>query len=134
MAVRACLDTRFYTVHFSERPVWTTRVVQAAGQSESLIVSSTISITELVYLMTQKLSLETVRLRLGSAKQAGIEFIPASEEIAHQAGRIVLEEREVPIADAIIAATALAHTGGRVYTDDPHFKRIPGIRVLWGQA
>lgn len=134
MAIRACLDTRFYTVHFAEKPSWTRKVVQAAHLSESLLVSSTISITELVYLVTPDMGLESMSLRVGSAKQAGIEFIPPSEEIADQAGRIILAAGNLPIADAIIAATALAHTGGRVYTDDPHFKKVPGIRVFWGRA
>jgi len=38
------------------------------------------------------------------------------------------------MADAIIAATAVTHTEGRVYTDDPHFEKIPGIHTLWGRA
>ncbi|HEX4921911.1 MAG TPA: hypothetical protein VFV92_14375 [Candidatus Bathyarchaeia archaeon] len=29
---------------------------------------------------------------------------------------------------------ALDRTSGRVYTDDPHFDKIPGIHALWGRA
>ncbi len=85
-------------------------------------------------MMTQSVGLETVHLRLDSAKEAGIRFVPPSEEVARRAGAILLKERDLPIADAIIAATAIIHTEGRVYTDDPHFTNISGIRPLWGRT
>lgn len=133
--MRACLDTRFYFTHYAQEvPSWTRRVVEAGRLQGSRLVSSTVTITELVSLMTPGVGLDAVHLRVDSAKDAGIEFIPTSEEIAHQAGEILLKERDLPMADAIIAATAMAHAEGRVYTDDPHFKRIPGIRVIWGRT
>ena|SRR3990172_2643403 len=134
MALRACLDTRFYFTHYGQKtPSWTRRIVEAGRLPGSGLVSSTVTITELISLMTPSVGLDTVRLRVDSAKDAGIKFVPPSEEIAHQAGEILLRVGDLPIADGIIAATAMAHTQGRVYTDDPHFKRIPGVRVLWGQ-
>lgn len=135
MALRACLDTRFYFTHYSqETPSWTKRVVEAGRLAGSGLVSSTITITELISLMTPAVGLNAVHLRVDSAKDAGIKFIPPSEEIAHQAGEILLKKRDLPIADAIIAATAMAYAQGRVYTDDPHFKKIPGISVAWGRT
>ena len=132
--MRACLDTRFYFTHYGqETPSWTRRVVEAGRLPGSGLVSSTITITELISVMTPSVGLDAVHLRVDSAKDAGIRFIPPSEEIAHQAGEILLKEKDLPIADAIIAATAMAYTQGRVYTDDPHFKRIPGIRTVWGR-
>ena len=98
------------------------------------LVLSTITITELLSEMSPAVGLETVQHRINSAKVAGIGFIPPSETIASRAGEISLRDRTVPIADAIIASTALDKTQGRVYTDDPHFEKIPGVRVLWGRA
>ena len=133
--MRACLDTRFYFTHYGqETPSWTRRVVEAGRLPGSGLVSSTITITELISVMTPSVGLDAVHLRVDSAKDAGIRFIPPSEEIAHQAGEILLKEKDLPIADAIIAATAMAYTQGRVYTDDPHFKKIPGISVTWGRT
>jgi len=135
MALRACLDTRFYFAHYSrEAPSWTRRVVADSRSGASLLVSSTITVTELVSSMTPGVGLDAVQLRVGSAKDAGIRLIPPSEEIAGQAGEIILKDRDLPMADAIIAATAVTHTKGRVYTDDPHFEKIPGIHTLWGRA
>lgn len=131
--MKACLDTRFYFTHYGqETPSWTRRVVEAGRLPGSGLVSSTITITELISLMTPGVGLDAVHLRVDSAKDAGIKFIPPSEEIARQAGEILLKEGDLPIADAVIAATAMAHTQGRVYTDDPHFKKIPGIHAIWG--
>ena len=100
----------------------------------SLLVSSTITVTELVSSMTPGVGLDAVQLRVDSAKDAGIRLIPPSEEIARHAGEMILKDRNLPIADAIIAATAIAHTGGRVYSDDPHFEKILGIQAVWGRA
>lgn len=98
-----------------------------------MIVSSTITIAELLSAMGAAVGAETVHLRIKSARTAGIGFVPPSEDMAATAGEMILKDRELPLADAIIAATALDQADGRVYTDDPHFKRIPGIRTVWGR-
>ena len=134
MALIGCLDTRFYFAHAEGRLPWTRRAVDEARQQGSVLVSSTITITELLSEMALAVGLETVQHRINSAKVAGIGFIPPSEAIASLAGEISLKDKTLPIADAIIAATALNTTQGRVYTDDPHFEKIPGIHVLWGRA
>ncbi len=134
MALKACLDTRFYFTHYQETPSWTRRVVEASRQQGSRIISSAVTITELVSLMTPSAGLDAVRVRIQSAKEARIEFIPPSETISHLAGEILLKDRSLPIADAIIAATAIVHTEGRVYTDDPHFEKITGIHPIWGRT
>ncbi len=134
MALTGCLDTRFYFAHAQEKTSWTARILDEAQLSSSRIVSSTITITELLSAMAASVGLETTQLRISSAKRAGVEFIPPSEGIASKAGELSLKSRELPLADAIIAATTLEATQGRIYTDDPHFKRIPGIQTVWGRA
>jgi len=134
MAIVACLDTRFYFAHAQEESAWTRKVVDMARLPGSRIVSSTITIAELLSAMGATVGSETVHHRIKSVRTAGIGFVPPSEEIAAMAGEMLLRDRELPLADAVIAATAVTHTGGRVYTDDPHFSKIPGIRVFWGRA
>jgi predicted nucleic acid-binding protein len=46
------------------------------------------------------------------------------------AGRVALGAPRIPLADAIIAATALTHAGGAVATYDEHFL-IKGVRAEW---
>ncbi len=134
MASVGCLDTRFYFAHADGRFPWTKKAVEEAGHQGSVLLSSTITITELLSEMAPAVGLETVQHRINSAKVAGIAFIPPSEAIALRAGEISLRNKAVPLADAIIASTALDKTQGRVYTDDPHFEKIPGVHVLWGRA
>ena len=134
MALKGCLDTRFFFTYYSrEAPDWAKRVLAFGRLPGARLVASTLTITELVSLMTPNVGRDAVELRIRSAREAGIEFIPLSEELAARAGEIILEG-DRPIADAIIAATSLAHSSGRVYTDDTHFQSIPGIRVVWGRA
>ncbi len=66
-------------------------------------------------------------------KAANIMFVPPTEEIASRAGELLVKDQKLSIADAIIASTALVEADGRLYTDDPHFKQIPGIRTVWGK-
>lgn len=133
--MKACLDTRFYFAHYSkDAPSWTKKVVADSRAGSSYLVSSTVTVTELVSTMTLSVGLDAVRIRINSAKDAGIGLIPPSEEIAGYAGELMLSDHELPMADAIIAATAIVHSGGRVYTDDSHFEKLQGVHVVWGRA
>ncbi len=134
MALVACLDTRFYFAHALEKSPWMERILDQAHLSSSRIVSSTVTIAELLSNMGSNIGLETVQLRIRSAKNHGVVFVPVSENIASQAGEIVLRTRDQPLADSIIAATALELVQGRVCTDDPHFASIPGIQPFWGRS
>jgi predicted nucleic acid-binding protein len=134
MALVGCLDTRFYFAHAEGAHSWTRRTVDEARQQGSMLISSTITITELLSEMAPAVGLETVQHRINSARAAGIGFVPPSETIASLAGEISLKDKTLPIADAIIAATALDKTQGRVYTDDPHFGKIQGIHAIWGRT
>ncbi len=60
-------------------------------------------------------------MRIMAFKASNILFIPVTEEVAHAAGAIALSTPRTPLADALIAATALVHAGGAVVTDDEHF-------------
>jgi predicted nucleic acid-binding protein len=134
MALVGCLDTRFYFAHAEDQSSWTKKIVSEASQRGSLIISSTITIAELLSAMGANVGLETTTLRINSARLAGVKFIPLSEKIASKAGEMILKNNDLPLADAVIAATALDLTQGRVYTDDPHFQKITGIRTLWGKT
>ena len=134
MALVGCLDTRFYFAHAEDQASWTKKIVSEASQRGFLVVSSTITIAELLSTMGADVGFETTTLRINSARLAGVNFIPLSEKIASSAGEMIVKNNDLPLADAVIAATALDLTNGRVYTDDPHFQKITGIRTLWGRT
>src|SRR2546425_9484037 len=134
MALTACLDTKFYFALAGEKPAWALRVLDEAKLAGSRVVSSTVTIAELLSTMGAAVGLETVRLRIASVIAAGVEFVPLSASIASQAGEMLMRVKDLPLADAIIGATAIKETNGRVYSDDQHFKTIPGVKPVWGRA
>lgn len=134
MALDAILDTRFYFSYYNPEDEnvakWTKRIVQLASRGAIRLGSSIVTITELYRTMEKLIGVKTVEMRIKSARAFNIIFIPVTEEVAKKAGLISLKAR-VPIADAIIAATALIYAKGIVITDDEHFELIKGVKLKW---
>ena len=134
MALDAILDTRFYFSYYNpeddKTAEWTRQIIQMASRNILKLGSSIITITELYKTMGKLIGSKTVEIRIRSAKRYKITFIPVTERIAEEAGLISLKMK-IPIADAIIAATALIHAKGIVIADDPHFNLIKNVKVRW---
>lgn len=134
MALRVTLDTRFFFAYFnpasSRQTEWCKSVIREAEQDGSRVVLSTISVAELYEHMGRRIGEEAVTVRIASMKAKKIWLADVNENIASEAGRIKLSTPDVPLADAIVAATAKAFAP-LVYTDDSHFKQIDGIKVQW---
>ncbi len=60
----------------------------------------------------------------------GLELVPLDADLARDAGLLRCAHRDLPMADCVIAATAL-RLGARVLTDDPHFTKVKGLRTTW---
>jgi len=133
--LRAVLDTRFYFSYYNpeseEVAAWSKKLIRRVLREELKVASSMITIIELYGTMGRIVGVDTVKARVTSIKASNIAFIPVTEEIAQVAGRITLTTPRTPLADAIIAATALIHAGGVVITDDKHFDPIKGVKVIW---
>ena len=56
------------------------------------------------------------------------QVVPLDEALAIGAAKLSLE-RKLPMADALIYATALRH-GATVYTQDAHFEGLPQVRFF----
>jgi predicted nucleic acid-binding protein len=135
MALEAILDTRFYFSYYNpenrEMATWSKLIIQKISKGQIKVASSTITVTELYNTMGKILGVDTVKIRIASAKSSNINIIPVTEDIAELAGRITLNTPKIPLADAIIASAALIHAKGVLVTDDEHFKTIKGIKVKW---
>jgi len=135
MALEAVLDTRFYFSYYSpenkEIAAWSKAMIQSVSKGEIRLASSTITVTELYNTMGKTLGKDVVKTRIASIRASNIRFIPVTEEIAQLAGEITLTAPEVPLADAIIAATAFIDAKATVITDDDHFKHIKQLKVKW---
>jgi len=135
MALTAILDTRFYFSYYNPENKavlkWAKDLVHRAIYGEVRVASSVITIVELYKTMGRVIGREAVSIRISSIKAANISFIPLTEEIAKIAGEIALRNPKIPMADAVIAATAIKYSRGVVVTDDPHFNSIKGVKSLW---
>jgi len=135
VALRAILDTRFYFSYYNpedeEVAAWSKKLIQSVSRAELEVASSTITVTELYSTMGRIVGKDAVNMRIMSFRASNIAFIPVTEEIAHAAGAIALSTPKTPLADAMIAATALVHAGGAVVTDDEHFDLVNGVKRKW---
>src|SRR5207249_7202103 len=73
---------------------------------------------------------EKALAQLGALEHAGLEVVPLDIGLARDAGFLRCVHRDLPMADCVIAATAL-RLGGRVVTNDPHFSKVKGLRTTW---
>jgi predicted nucleic acid-binding protein len=135
MALKVILDTRFYFSYYNPENKkiadWSKRVIQKISKGQIKAASSTITITELYNTMGRILGTDAIKIRIVSAKGSNIKVIPVKEDIAELAGKITLSTSKIPLADAIIAATAIIHAKGIAVTDDEHFKTIKDVKVKW---
>ncbi len=134
MALDAILDTRFFFSFYNPEDedirVWTNRIVQSVSKGTSRFGVSVVTVFELYKVMGRIIGMDAVKIRVRSIKSAGIVLLPVSEEISERAGLLSLKYN-VPMADALIAATAIEYAHGVVITDDKHFKKMDGVRVRW---
>lgn len=139
MAIKATLDTRFFFAFYSpssrKQEDWCKTVVLESEKSKKsashAYLASCITIAELYENMGRLVGRDVVRLRIASIKNSGIGFIPVDEEISELAGDLKLNSGELPMSDAIIAATSRLFSGSRVLSDDPHFNELKNIKLTW---
>jgi predicted nucleic acid-binding protein len=86
------------------------------GEAEGFV--ATITLTELVYIYARETDTATARLRVMQVQGSKLSPVPLSAEIAVEAG--MLKRPGIPVADAVIAASALS-AGAAIVTNDPHF-------------
>lgn len=94
------------------------------------IVLPSIVLTEFVKIAGTKIgrdaALDTIRM----LKEHGMKVRAIDEELALEAGKLLLKHRNVPFADSLIAAFTSSKIAGYVLSDDPHFKTL-GSKTKW---
>ena len=135
MALKVTLDTRFYFSYYNPEDEktfkWVKSIINMVTKGKIKAYSSVLTITEFYKTMGRIVGADAVKLRINSIKASKITFVPVSEEIAEVAGMILHKNPHIPIGDATIAATAIKNSSGIIYTDDPHFSKIEGIKAKW---
>jgi predicted nucleic acid-binding protein len=127
------LDTSIFIYHMESNPKYRALADCAFAWLEiggSTAVTSVITMTELLvkpYRETQEEDADTLYALLSTYPD--LEWIPSSLEIAALAATIRANHR-LRTPDALQAATALIARATAMITNDPIFKRVPGLEVL----
>ena len=121
-------DTRFFVEYFFAPKNASTQALKENLQSTGEKIISAITIHELHRLNLKKLDKETAKLRSIFIKNE-FKIIDIDYEIAI-AGAELSNRYKLPLADSVIAATALREECP-VVSDDPHFKGIQGLKITW---
>ena len=131
--MKEVLDTRFLLTHFfSDQP----RVLERARSRFRDLrrndngVLPTLVLAEFFDQVCRHAGSREATQKCEALQMSGLDIYPLTPEIALAAGKIRCSNRDVPIADCVIAATA-ATLDGRVVTDDPHFSKLKGLRTVW---
>ncbi len=129
----AVLDTRFFHAHFGSgdpRVLERTREKLSRLRREHRGAIPSIVLAEVAHILCVEVGRKEALSGVRAMEQYGLPIVPLDAGIAREAGLLKCMHRDVPIADCIIAATAL-QGGGSVVSDDGHFRRVKGLRVTW---
>lgn len=131
--MKEVLDSKFLLTHYfskDEAILSRTRAKLAALRRARLGVLPSIVIAEVMNAVCQNAGRKEAMEKFRSLESAGLEVVLLDSPLAYEAARIQCSHRTLPMADCIIAATAL-HLGALVVSDDPHFSKIRGLRTTW---
>ena len=94
------------------------------------LLAPSIVLTEFIKFAGARIGEEAAKARLRLLRDKGLRVIPLNEKEALTAGSLLLANRNVPIADALIASFVINGAAEYVISDDPHFKSL-GVKTKW---
>jgi len=127
------LDTRFFLTHFlADTEDLRKRVSKKMGEFQrTAAFVPTIVLHEVYKFQFENIGKEVAELRLDTILKSGFTFVDLDSKIAVTSARLRCRHKELPTADAIVAASAIETKSGRVVSDDPHFRQIRSIKIEW---
>lgn len=110
------------------------RIFLDAEEGNEEVGISVVTISELFYILACEKGMDFAKVCIENIKPH-LGLIPVNAEIAEKAGELKFKyagkgKKGLPMADAIIAATALENDAMLV-TGDGHFKKIKDLRIQW---
>jgi predicted nucleic acid-binding protein len=121
-------DTRFFIHLYHAKDANRRRGLTELARNSPERWVSVITVYE-VYAVSEELEGREVAEMRVSLLCKDFRVKPVDTRIAKEAAELN-HDRKVPMADALIGATAKALSTACV-TDDPHFKAIDGVRTKW---
>ena len=127
------LDTRFFIEHFfstdpAVREVTRNRVTELRRRKEGVV--PLIVVAEFTDQACRFAGRREAEEKSKAIVESGLQIRALDPATAIAAGASRCSNRRVPLADCIVATVA-GSVRGRVVSDDPHFKQLRGVRVVW---
>lgn len=133
--MKVVIDTRFFVVHFLGEDEVTrkkTRRILAELQREgNRGFVPTVVIHELYKFEYETLGREIAEMRVNVILKSELSAMVLDASIAMEAARLRCKHANLPMADSIIAATAIKTSADYVLTDDEHIRQIKDVKTKW---
>jgi predicted nucleic acid-binding protein len=94
------------------------------------IVLPSIVLSEFFKIAGSRIGIQAVARTINILKDWGMKVRPIDEELAVEAGKLLIKHTNVPFADSLIAAFVTGKIAEYVLSDEPHFK-ILSAKTRW---
>lgn len=128
MPERSIYDTRFFVEYFYSSDSGFLKRLKEDLRSVRDREVSVVTIHEIYRIDLEREGREVANLRSETIRR-DFDIADMCYEAAIRSAELMSRYR-IPMADSVIAATALIH-GCPVVSDDPHFQGIEGLRTRW---
>ncbi len=94
------------------------------------IILPSIVLSEFLKIAGSRIGVQATIRTISIIKERGMKVRAIDEELAVEAGKLLIKHMNVPFADSLIAAFVSSKIAEYVLSDDPHFK-ILGTKIRW---
>jgi len=133
--MKAVIDTRFFAVHFlaedNDTKSKTRKILESLQKEPSLGIVPTIVVHELYKFEMENFGREVAEMRVNVILKSNLKTVDLNSSTAIEAARLRCKYADLPMADAIIAATAIGTSSDFVLTDDRHIMQIKEMKTKW---
>ncbi|MEM3041652.1 MAG: PIN domain-containing protein [Nitrososphaerota archaeon] len=133
--MKAVVDTRFFVVHFlaedEETRAKTRKVLESLQGQSGMGLVPTVVVHELYKFEMENFGRDVADLRVEAILRSKLAVVDLDPSTAVEAARLRCRYADLPMADAVIAATAVKNSCEFVITDDKHIGQIRELKTKW---
>jgi len=133
--MKAVVDTRFLIAHFLTKDElfkkWTRKTLENLQNNSNCGLVPSIVVHEFYKFLLETYGKDIAEIRVNTLLSSNLEIVNLNSIIGIEAAKLRCKYVELPTADAIIAATAIAMSCEYVLTDDKHIKQIKETKTRW---
>jgi predicted nucleic acid-binding protein len=133
--MKAVIDTMFFIAHFLAQDEFskkqTKKTLEHLQNGASVGFVPSIVIHELYKFLLETYGKDIADVRVSTILSSRLQTVDLDPAIAIEAAKLRCRYVELPTADAVIAATAIATSCDYVLTDDKHIRQIKETKTRW---